>query len=383
MVQATYALQGFGYAAVVTALPNMKARYHFDDSTIAVIVLLVAIGAVIGSMLADRIAVLYSSKVALIFGLTVEALTLFSSSMPFPVFVFIGLLAVYGVGLGAMDASLGMQAVIAQRRLQTSVMGSFFACYTAAAIGAALLMSLAARNVVLVSGVLCLASVTAIILVLLGRTHFDPETHKNEVGNKKRHPLPRVGIWCFGAVIFAAFALDSAVSTWSTIYLSDSLNTGPSVAPLGYAAYQLGVLLTRFVVDRIVLRWGRQRLALSSTIIAICGCGLIAFIADPVMGIMGFTLVGVGVGALVPLAFSGAGELDSLRSDEVIARVNLFNYAGAILGAVFLGLLSDPIGLGHAFLLPGLSLFAIFVLRGIFSSDAHLLSNTRGVVVNE
>jgi MFS family permease len=60
----------------------------------------------------------------------------------------------------------------------------------------------------------------------------------------------------------------------------------------------------------------------------------------------------VGVGALVPLAFSAAGELDPSRVDEVVARVNLFNYAGAVLGAVAVGLLADGPGLALAFLLP-------------------------------
>jgi MFS family permease len=65
-------------------------------------------------------------------------------------------------------------------------------------------------------------------------------------------------------------------------------------------------------------------------------------------------VVGIGVGALVPLAFSAAGELDPARVDEVIARINLFNYAGAVLGAVLVGLLADGPGLGPAFLLPAL-----------------------------
>jgi len=55
---------------------------------------------------------------------------------------------------------------------------------------------------------------------------------------------------------------------------------------------------------------------------------------------------------LVPLAFSVAGQAVPGNSDEVIARVNLFNYGGALLGAVLLGLLSEPVGLRLAFLLP-------------------------------
>lgn len=65
---------------------------------------------------------------------------------------------------------------------------------------------------------------------------------------------------------------------------------------------------------------------------------------------------------LVPVAFGAAGELDPAHSDQVVARVNLFTYAGAILGAVVLGLLADGPGLGPAFLLPAAALAGILLL---------------------
>jgi MFS family permease len=68
--------------------------------------------------------------------------------------------------------------------------------------------------------------------------------------------------------------------------------------------------------------------------------------------VAGFAVVGVAVGVLVPLAFSAAGDLDPARTDEVVARVNVFTYAGAVLGAVAVGLLADGPGLALGFLLP-------------------------------
>lgn len=83
---------------------------------------------------------------------------------------------------------------------------------------------------------------------------------------------------------------------------------------------------------------------------------VVLIVDDVVAAVVGFALAGVGVGALVPLTFSAAGELAPGRVDEVIARINLFNYIGAVLGAVVLGLLSAWPGLGVAFALPALLL---------------------------
>ena len=76
----------------------------------------------------------------------------------------------------------------------------------------------------------------------------------------------------------------------------------------------------------------------------------------------GFAVAGIGVGVLVPLAFSAAGEAALESSDEVIAKVNLFNYGGALLGAVLLGALSEPIGLQWAFAIPVVAVIATLPL---------------------
>jgi MFS family permease len=95
-----------------------------------------------------------------------------------------------------------------------------------------------------------------------------------------------------------------------------------------------------------------------------------------VAAIIGFALTGIGVGILVPLAFSAAGEATPGHSDEVIARVNLFNYGGALVGAVLLGALSEPIGLRTAFIIPVIGLIAtIPVVRAL-----RRLPTTAGVL---
>ena len=58
-------------------------------------------------------------------------------------------------------------------------------------------------------------------------------------------------------MILAAFTVDSAVSTWSTVYLQDELLAAAALAPLGYAAYQAAILITRLVTDRASGRFGR------------------------------------------------------------------------------------------------------------------------------
>lgn len=386
-VGAAYAAQGFGYATVVTALPAFKQRQGIDDTAVSLVVLLVCVAAAGGSVVAERLATRRGSRAALLTGLGVQAVALPLVAASTPMVPFVVGFGLYGLGLGMVDAAGGIQGVLVQRRYGRPVMSGFFACYTAAAVAGALVMSalVGAASVPGAAGALVVAAVVLAGALLLGRPRLVPSDLPLAAGvpdpdvavpaapaggaapgsavpgvapgvlvppAPPRRPLPTRGIWTIGSVVLAAFVADSAVSTWSTVYLHDVLLASAAVAPLGYAAYQAAILVTRLAGDRIVARTGRGPLVAVTALAAAAGLVLVALVPAPAAAVLGFAVVGVGVGALVPLAFSAAGDLDPERVDEVVARVNLFNYAGAVLGAVAVGLLADGPGLAVAFLLP-------------------------------
>ena len=358
-IGAGYAAQGFGYAAVVTALPAFKSRQHIDDAFVSVILLLVCVAAAGGSVLADRTAARWGSRYALSGGLLAVAAGLALTTFPTPTAVFTAILIAYGIGLGAVDASLSMQGVLVQRRLGRSVMSRLFAAYTAAAITAALLMSGFAASGGGAALAVGAAAVIAASVVLFGFSSLEPErTVLPELTGDRRHDGTRHIVLVCGMFIFTAFLADSAVSTWSSVYLDDSLLATAAVVPLGYAAYQAAVLVSRLAGDHVVPRVGRGVAAVGCLLICAIGCGIVVAVPEVPAAIAGFALTGIGVGILVPLAFSAAGEAAPGHSDEVIARVNLFNYGGALLGAVLLGALSEPVGLRTAFLIPVIGLIA-------------------------
>ncbi|WP_159808785.1 MFS transporter [Cellulomonas citrea] len=374
-VAATYAAQGFGYASAVTALPGMKSKVGIDDATVSLTVLLGCVTAAGGSMLAEWVSTRRSSRVALLLGLSVQVIALPLLALSPSMVLFVAAFGIYGLGLGMVDASSNIQGVLVQHKAGRSVMSTFFAAYTGAAIAGALSMSQLAHlgsQTGAVTGLLVAAVAIAGAVALsrgwlvtsgavtFGAGHPAPA----------KAPLPTRGIWLFGMMVAVAFVADSAVSTWSTVYLHDTLAAGAVLAPLGYAAYQVAILATRLGGDRLVARTGRAPMVAVSVAIGIGGLVLVALTHNATGAVAGFALVGVGVGTLVPLTFSAAGELAPARVDEVISRINLFNYAGAVLGAVTLGLLSSGPGLGPAFILPAVLLVPALVLARRFDHPA-------------
>ena len=363
LIGAGYAAQGLGYAAVVTALPTFKDRQGIDDTFVSALLLLVVVAAAGGSVLADRVAARWGSRYALASGLFVVGAGLAGTTFWSPNAVFAVILLAYGLGLGAVDASLSMQGVLVQARLGRSVMSRLFAAYTAAAIAAALLMSGALESGAGAALAVGTAAAFAVLVGIVGWRLFEPgRTSRSSVAHVEGGRAVRPVVVVCGMLIFTAFLVDSAVSTWSSVYLQDSLAAAASVAPLGYAAYQGAVLVSRLVADHVVPRAGRTLIALGSLAVCGVGCGLVVALPSVGAAVAGFAVAGIGVGVLVPLAFSAAGEAAAGSSDEVIAKVNLFNYGGALLGAVLLGALSEPVGLRWAFLIPVVAVLAALPL---------------------
>ncbi|HJG46787.1 MFS transporter [Corynebacterium variabile] len=352
-----YLLQALGYAVTVTSLPAFQDRLSISDAVTSGVLLVVCLAAAGGSVLADRLAVGVSSRRAVVVGLTVEAVALAVVALAPTLWVWLPAVVVYGVGLGAVDASANMQGVLAERGAGRPLMGRFFAAYTVGAIIGALVMSagLALSGAVVVA-LLVTAVLQAAYLLVMAKD-LDPARAAVAGQEQKDAPaVPRGPVIILGLVILAAFTVDSGVSTWSTVLLDD-YGVRDAVAPLGYALYQAGVLVARLGTDSAERRLGARPLLGVAVAVGLLGGLVVAVTGGTAGAVAGFALSGLAVGVLVPVAFGLAGRVLPERSDEVVARVNIFNYAGALVGAVGIGLLVEPVG-GAAFLVGAVLLVA-------------------------
>jgi hypothetical protein len=88
------------------------------------------------------------------------------------------------------------------------------------------------------------------------------------------------------------------------------------------------------------------------------------------VAVAGFALVGLGLSVVVPLTFSAADALDPAGTGTVIAKVNLFNYAGVIVGSAIIGVVAgtgeDPGRLRLAFVIPAGLVLLIMALAPAF-----------------
>lgn len=346
-VSTAFFCQGFAFASLVTRIPAIQDRFNFSEGGLAMILAAVPIVAGVGSVVAGLLAVRFHSAVVLRVGaiLVSSALVLVGAAVTagsFPgLLIALGLM---GFGLGSVDATMNMQGIGVQVLLRHSVMASFHAWWSLATILGAVAASIAAATSV--SLVVFFAGIAAVLIPvgLLASTRF---VHNEAADEAVPDPLaassavPWRPLMVFGAAVVLAFIIDSSVSNWSALDLTDILGATESVAALAYAAYALFMLLGRSFADRIVGRRGAQWVVTAGGIVAAAGLLLVALAPTAIVAIAGFAVVGLGISPVLPLAFVAASHHDPGNTGIAVARVNVGNYIGFVIGAPLVGLIGE------------------------------------------
>lgn len=344
-----FAAQGAAMAAVSTTVPAVKELFALSPQLMTVLVVAVALSAGVGSFVGlgviRRLGLVAAMRTAVV--ATAAALLLIGWA-PGRAAVAVSY-CLFGMALGCIDVSANTRAAAVERHYGRSVFASFYAAWSTAGVAAALLTAGAAHLGWSVEYTLTAQAALVLTLALTIRSHMLPADSPTPVPDHAAGPtgLDR-GLWAqlapFGFVLLVAYVIDSTVSSWSTLYLHQTLDTALSIAPLAYAAYQVGTVTGRAAADLLVRRIGPAAVIRAAALLTAAAlAGLAAAPAWP-YAILAAACTGLGVSALVPLCLASAGRLRPGATESVLARLNVFNYTGVLAGGAASGTLGST---GH------------------------------------
>ncbi len=369
---AAFGLQGFLLAAILTQLPQYQDRFGFDDTVIVVAVVTVSLVAGAGSVLAEHLARRFSSKSALRFGLATIAVAGGALGFSPNTAAFFACLSVYGAGLGMVDAAANMQAVSIQHAYGRFILSSFHAVWSVGAIAGALFVAATSALDVGVAA----AQLTAALVVAVGLALCGPRLLVRTEPNRTTPPtaggaiVPLRALLALGSAMALFYAIDFSVGNWSALYLRNVLFADAGTAALALAAYQCAALASRLSGDFWVAKYGEIAVVRAGSAIGIAGMTIVALAQSPAIAIAGFLVVGLGVPVVAPLCFSAAGRLAPTgQVDDVVARINLFNYVGTLVGGAIVGGVAAATSLRIGFVVPLLFAVALLLLAPAFAPD--------------
>ncbi|HEY3682167.1 MAG TPA: MFS transporter [Streptosporangiaceae bacterium] len=370
---ATYAVffvQGLCFAALLTRVPTLKAKFGLSDSELSLILLAVPVIAGAGSLLAGALGPkLGSARVLRVAQpLVCVAIVLVGAAGSIP--ALFAATALFGLTVGAVDATMNQQAVTAESRYGRSLLTGFHAVWSVAGILGALWASLSSDlGLDLVVAFAVPAAIGVIVTVAAGPLLFRADVEVSAepgAGTSAAKAIPWRPIVLIGLAVTCMYIADSATSSWSTAYLEDPLKATATLAPFAYAAYQAAMVVGRVIGDWAVGRGGAALTVRVGGVIAVVGLLGVVLAPAPWAAIAAFAVAGFGLCIVVPQSFSAAGKLDPAGTGVAVARVNLFNYLGFVLGGAIIGPIADLAGRRVAFAVPMVLAVSIIVLAPAF-----------------
>ncbi|MFG2290539.1 MFS transporter [Streptomyces sp. NPDC048595] len=360
----SFLVQGAVFALLVTRIPAIQDRYGISDGLLPAFLAAVPVLAGVGSVVTEQLVKRVRASRVLRVVQPVVCLALLAVGAVHSMAQAAVALAVFGLAVGALDASMNMLGVSLQRAYGRSIMLGFHAAYSLGGIAGASLawagahwkLSLALLYGPVVAVLVPLALVAGRWFVDRPRGHEAPGQDPREAGEAGTPVAMRL-LLPLCLVMAFAYIGDSTVSNWSAKYLQDVLGSSEQLATVPYNVYMVTTLLGRAVGDLGVRRFGAVAVVRCGTVLAAGGFAVVAAAPGAWAGMAGFTLLGFGLCVIVPQTFAAAGRYAFEKqgagaSDMAVARLNIFNYVGFLIGSPLVGALGDAWSYRGAMLVP-------------------------------
>jgi MFS family permease len=364
--------QGVVFALLVTRIPALQDRYGVSDGMLPLFLAAVPILAGVGSVTTEHVLKRVRPSVVLRWVQPAVCLALVGAGSGDRLWELAVSLAAFGICVGGLDASMNVLGVSLQHTYGRSIMLGFHATYSLGGIlGASLAWVGAHWHLSLVVLYGPAAAVLIPLVLVASRWYVDQEQTPKSEGAATAAPVPVAMKLLLPLCMVMAFAYigDSTVSNWSPKYLQDVLGSSDQLSTVPYNVYMVTTLLGRAVGDFGVRRFGAAAVVRAGSLLAMGGFAVVATAPGAWVGILGFTILGFGLCVIVPQTFAAAGRLFPGASDAAIARLNVFNYVGFLIGSPLVGALGDVWSYRGAMLVPMVLVGATLLYARSFDAD--------------
>jgi predicted MFS family arabinose efflux permease len=349
-------IAGFGMAAWAPLVPFAKARTGISDGMLGLLLLCLGIGSILAMPLAGALAaevgcrrVIVAS--ALIVCLALPPLALVSSPP-----LLASALLLFGAGLGALDVSMNIQAIIVERASGRPMMSGFHGLFSLGGIvGAAGITALLGAGASPVTATLLVIAGIGVALAMAAR-------HLLPYGGKRDGPafaVPHGVVLLIGGLCFVLFLTEAAVLDWSAVFLTSARGMNPSYAGLAYAAFAITMTIGRLLGDRIVQRFGNDNIIAFGGLCAATGFALVALVPSWPVTVLGYAVVGAGCSKVVPVLFTSVGRQSTMPENLAVPAITALGYAGIFVGPAGIGFIAHAASLSAAFLILAVMLVGV------------------------
>jgi MFS family permease len=359
---------GLAVGVLGGSLPGLRAQLSLGPGHIVGVLVAAAVVAVFSMNLSGILSDRHGARLPSLVGGVVMAMgSVVMGFAPNYVILLVGA-AVFGLGNGAQDVAMNALGVSVEQARRRPVMSRLHASFSVGNFAGALLVVAFGWLVADVSPHWALWSSALLVVVLLAAlARITPQSPKRAGSGKDggRGPVPP-GVWLLAAMAVCFGLTEGTAIDWSSLHVTDVGDVSPSAGAWGLACVSGFMVVIRLFGDTVVERIGRVAVVRFGAVCALVGYGLTAFTSALPVILVGWCLVGLGVGLLAPQIYGLAGHIGGARG---LGFVVSFGYAAFLVGPALIGFVAAQTDLQRAMLVPVVTAVGLIVLSARLPAD--------------
>ncbi len=345
-------VNGIVFAAWATNIPFIQKRYELSEVEIGTVLLVMAGGAVCFMSMTSFFIQRLGSRLVSMFATQCFSLAL---AITFYMENMAGLylsVVLLGAANGTMDVAMNQQAALYEAKLRRPIMSRLHGCFSVGALAGAVATYFAVTmgvtpfqqaTWILVS--VLISGLSLYSFLLIDKPSGSDRGDGFSIGAFKNPTLLVLGFFSFLTMMS-----EGAIADWSALFLIDYSGLAAGVATLGFATYASLMIVGRLSGDGLTLFLGHRTLVQVSGSFTCVGILFVLFGNTVFLQFLGLALLGFGIANLVPVVFSNAAKLETVRPSSGIAFVSVAGYSGFLVGPALIGWLASLIGLDKSLL---------------------------------
>ncbi len=341
-------ISGFGFSTWASRIPAIQQQLHLNEAQLGGVLLALPVGLMMTMPVTGLLLRRFSSRNIMICGAVLFNMTMAFLGFATQTWQLMLILFCFGSSRNLLNLSMNTQSIGVQNLYTKSIIANFHGIWSLAGFAGALIGSfMVSMNIM--PGYHFL--IVGIVMTALSVYSY-PKSLNQPPAVRKAGPLftlPDRSLVKYGLVCFASMACEGMMYDWSGIYFRKAVMASKEVATIGFAVYMVAMTLGRLTGDRLVNRFGIQRMLSCSGVLIFVGLLMASAFPYPLTAGFGFMMVGFGVSCVIPLIFSMAGRSKTLGSGAGIAAVSTVGYFGFLVVPPLIGFMAQVANLRWSF----------------------------------
>ncbi len=347
-VAAYYFVPGAVFASWASRIPDVKHMLGLSNGQLGTVLFAIPIGQLLMMAFSGVLVNKFGSKKMLVLSEVLYAAVLVGIGGSSSVFHLILALVGFGMMANLMNIATNTQACLVEKMYGRNIMSSFHGLWSLGGFAGGIIGAIFANTILPIEVHFGVILVMSLAIVAAGfRYLVNDATAQAEEEDVPKFSFKTIDpvLFLLGLMGFAGMFCEGTVYDWSSVYFSSVVKPDEAFIRAGYVAGMGAMTLGRFLADGFVTKYGPSRVLKTCGALILVGLWLAAALPYLIPATLGFLLVGFGISSSVPICYSIAGKLGTIKASIAITIVSSISFFGFLVGPPVIGWLSEATNL--------------------------------------